>query len=88
VTLVNDTQAPLRGRLTPAWQAARGGKVVSQTEQAFEVPAAGRSNCEIELAAPVGEGQYQLTAKASCDGQRWSPTLSRRHATIGRNETK
>ena len=46
VTLVNDLPAPLRGRLTLGWQAARGGKIVSQTEQAFEVPAAGRSNCD------------------------------------------
>jgi hypothetical protein len=88
VTLVNDTQTPLRGRLTLAWQTARGGKIVSETEQAFAVPAAGRSNCEIKLAAPTGPGQYQLTAKASCDGQGWSPTLSRRQVTISKNEPK
>jgi hypothetical protein len=88
VTLVNDLPAPLRGRLTLGWQAAGGGKFVSQTEQAFEVPAAGRSDCDLELAAPSGEGQYQLTAKASCDGQRWSPTLSRRQVSIGKAEPK
>jgi hypothetical protein len=88
VTLVNDLPTPLRGRLTLAWQAVRGGKVLSQALQAFEVPAAGRSNCELELAAPAAEGQYQLTAKAMCDGQRWSPTISRRQMKIGKTEQK
>ena len=87
VTLVNDLPTPLQGRLTLAWQAARGGKVFSQTAQAFKVPAAGRSNSEFDLAAPTSEGEYQLTAKASCDGQR-SPTISRRHVTIGKAELK
>jgi hypothetical protein len=88
VTLVNDTATPLRGQLTLAWQDARGGRILAQREQAFAVPAAGRSNCEIELAAPSGEGRYLLTARASCDGRGWRPTLSRRQVRIGRNEAK
>ena len=67
---------------------ARGGGAVSQTEQSFEVPAVGRAVCDLELAAPPREGQYVLIARASCDGQRWSPTLSRRQVTITQPETR
>ena len=88
VTLVNDTPTPLRGRLTLAWQPARGGGVVSQTAQSFEVPAVGRSSCDLELAAPLRKGEYLLTAKASCDSQRSGPTLSRRQVTVGKTETR
>lgn len=88
VMLVNDTQAPLRGRLTLAWQPMRGGRAILQTEQSFEVPAVGRSVCNLELTAPPREGQHLLTARASCDGQRWSPTLARRQVTITQTETR
>jgi hypothetical protein len=88
LTLVNDTQEPVRGHLTLAWVREQGGSAVAQEEQPFTVEAVGRSYSEIELAAPAREGRYVLTAKAFCDGKPWGPTLSRRQLTITKEKTK
>jgi hypothetical protein len=88
VTLVNDTHEPARGWLTLAWLRESGGTVGAQAKQPFEVAPVGRSCCEIELAAPAGEGRYVLTGKASWAGKSFSPTLSRRQVTVTKADSK
>jgi len=39
-------------------------------------------NRVLELAAPARQGRYLLTARATCDGRSWSPTVSRRKVTV------
>jgi hypothetical protein len=88
VTLVNDTHEPARGKVTLAWLRESGGAAVAQAEQPFEVAPVGRTNCEIELAAPAREGRYVLMAKASGLGKSASPTLSRRQVTVTKTDIK
>ena len=88
VTIINDTYEPARGRLELGWQSLKrrscGAGDQRPRDIEFAIPALGKMIVNPTLATPAAPGQYVLTAKASCEGKPWSPTVSRRHVTVGK----
>ena len=82
VTLVNDTQEPLRGTLALGWQSEKGEDIGTQSKQEFEIAAVGKSTCELALSTPTDTGSCRLVARATCKGNAWSPVLSRRKVAV------
>jgi len=81
VLLVNDTHTSVCGRLELGWQSGGRGACVN-VSQPFAIPALGKMTYDLTLAAPATAGRYVLMAAAHCEGQPWSPTLSRRHVSV------
>ena len=86
VTVINDSYEPVRGRLELGWQSQSGGPAAGSVQGPrdldFTIPALGRIIVNPTLATPVAPGEYILTAKASCEGAAWSPTVSRRNVAV------
>ena len=88
VILVNDAYKPAQGKLELAWEPEGGGPVAGQTQTAFAIPALGQVTCELPLASPTREGKYLLKARAFCEDNPWSPTLSRRRVRIANEKNR
>jgi len=88
VTIINDRDEPVRGRLELSWQSSNGDPAAAAAQRSrdmeFAVPALGKTVVNPTLATPAAPGRYTLTVKASCQGKPWSPTVSRRNVTVGK----
>jgi hypothetical protein len=81
IMMVNDAQQRMSGKLKLTLEPTSGGKQAAGAETAFDVPALGQANYDIELVAPQIRGEFLLKAAAE-SGAPGSPTISRRKVTI------
>jgi hypothetical protein len=81
IMMVNDTEQSMAGKLTLAFEPSAGGAAATHAEAAFDVPALGQANYDVELAVPRTQGEYLLKAVAD-PGHSVSPTLSRRKVRV------
>ncbi len=83
VMMINDEWESVKGKLELSFVSANGDrKVTTRNEISFEIPANGQMTYDITLSAPAAPGDYLLKAAAKCDGQPWTPVVSRRKVSV------
>ena len=84
VSMVNDLDGPVQGKLTLSI-ATTGGRQTVQADVPFDIAALGQQSYAVTLALPDTPGDYEVRAAAVPDkGPAKSPTVSRRLTRIMR----